>query len=257
MAFRGTDGSMLGWKEDFNLSFMNEVPSQSEAVEYLERNYGPGNRKGRNRRIYVGGHSKGGNLAVYATLMCSPEVRSRILGAYSLDGPGFRDEVQEELDRIQAKSDVAITKLVPRTSVVGMMMQNSSDYQVVQSDAIGIMQHFSYSWQVQDSDFVYLEEIDTGGKYMNRTVHDWLQSVPDEKRKVFINSLFDVLAEHQVDTLQDLKEMSLTDMAKMIASLRNLEEEDRAVVADVLKSLAGAALPKFRRKDSPKSPEEK
>ena len=189
--------------------------------------------------------------------MCSPEVRSRILRAYSLDGPGFRDEVQEELDRIQEKSEVAITKLVPRTSVVGMMMQNSSDYQVVQSDAIGIMQHFSYSWQVQDSDFIYLEEIDTGGKYMNRTVHDWLQSVPDEKRKVFINSLFDVLAEHQVDTLQDLKEMSLTDMAKMIASLRNLEEEDRTVVAEVLKSLAGAALPKFRRKDSPKSSEEK
>lgn len=257
VAFRGTDGSMLGWKEDFNLSFMNEVPSQSEAVEYLERNYGPGNRKGRNRRFYVGGHSKGGNLAVYAALMCSPEVRSRILRAYSLDGPGFRDEVQEELDRIQEKSEVAITKLVPRTSVVGMMMQNSSDYQVVQSDAIGIMQHFSYSWQVQDSDFIYLEEIDTGGKYMNRTVHDWLQSVPDEKRKVFINSLFDVLAEHQVDTLQDLKEMSLTDMAKMIASLRNLEEEDRTVVADVLKSLAGAALPKFRRKDNPKNPEEK
>ena len=74
---------------------------------------------------------------------------------------------------------------------------------------------------------------------------------------MFINSLFDVLAEHQVDTLQDLKEMSLTDMAKMIASLRNLEEEDRAVVADVLKSLAGAALPKFRRKENPKTTGEK
>lgn len=248
VAFRGTDGSMMGWKEDFNLSFMNEVPSQQEAVQYLENHYGNSNRRGRNRRFYVGGHSKGGNLAVYSALRCSPEVQERILGAYSLDGPGFRDEVQVLLDGAEAKSNIPIIKLVPGSSVVGMLMQNNDNYQVVQSDGTGIMQHIAYSWQVEGNDFIYLEEIDGSGKFMNRTVHDWLLTVDDEKRRIFIDTIFDVLEENGVETLQDLKAKSFTELAKMIASLRNLDEEERAVVGGVLKSLAGAAIPKFRRR---------
>lgn len=247
VAFRGTDGSMMGWKEDFNLSFMNEVPSQQEAVQYLESHYGNANRRGRNRRFYTGGHSKGGNLAVYSALRCSLEVQERILGAYSLDGPGFRDEVQGLLDAAEAENRIPIIKLVPGSSVVGMLMQNDDNYQVVQSDGTGIMQHLAYSWQVEEHDFIYLEEIDGGGKFMNRTVHDWLQTVDDEKRKIFIDTIFDVLEENGVETLQNLKAKSFTELAKMVASLRNLDEEERAVVGCVLKSLAGAAIPKFRR----------
>lgn len=248
VAFRGTDGSMMGWKEDFNLSFMNEVPSQQEAVQYLERNYGSANRRGRNRKLYTGGHSKGGNLAVYSALRCSPEVQARLLGAYSLDGPGFRDEVQVLLDEAAAKSGIPIIKLVPGSSVVGMLMQNNDNYQVIQSDGTGIMQHIAYSWQVEEGDFIYLEEIDGSGKFMNRTVHDWLLTVDDEKRRIFINTIFEVLEENGVETLQDLKTKSFTELAKMIASLRSLDEEERAVVGGVLKSLAVSAVPKFRRR---------
>ncbi|MDO4383452.1 MAG: DUF2974 domain-containing protein, partial [Eubacteriales bacterium] len=248
VAFRGTDGSMMGWKEDFNLSFMNEVPSQQEAVQYLERNYGSANRRGRNRKLYTGGHSKGGNLAVYSALRCSPEVQERILGAYSLDGPGFRDEVQVLLDEAASESGIPIIKLVPGSSVVGMLMQNNNNYQVIQSDGTGIMQHIAYSWQVEEGDFIYLEEIDGSGKFMNRTVHDWLLTVDDEKRRIFINTIFEVLEENGVETLQDLKAKSFTELAKMIASLRNLDEEERAVVGGVLKALAVSAVPKFRRR---------
>lgn len=248
VAFRGTDGSMLGWKEDFNLSFMNEVPSQQEAVQYLEKHYGSGNRRGRNCRFYIGGHSKGGNLAVYSALRCSPEIGARVLGVYSLDGPGFRDEVQVLLDEAERERGIPIIKLVPGASVVGMLMQNDNHYQVVQSDGTGIMQHIAYTWQVEEKDFVYLEEIDGSGRFMNRTVQELLLAVDDEKRRIFINTIFDVLEDNGIETLQDLKAKSFTELAKMIASLRNLDEEERTVVGEVLKSLAGAAIPKFRRR---------
>ncbi len=250
VAFRGTDGSMMGWKEDFNLSYMDEVPSQTEAVEYIERNYGSGSFSGRKRNIIVGGHSKGGNLAVYGALMCDPNIHERILGVYSLDGPGFRDEVQEKLDTIEETSHIPMVKLVPQSSVVGMLMQNNDRYSVVRSDAMGIMQHMAFTWQVYllddgEADFVYLDKINAGGRYLNRTVREWLKGLDDEHRQRFINALFDILEENGIETLNDLKELSVTEMAKMAASLRNLDEEDRKIIVDVLMAFAGAALPKI------------
>ncbi len=250
VAFRGTDGSMMGWKEDFNLSYMNEVPSQSAAVEYIQRNYGRGNFAGRKRKLYIGGHSKGGNLAVYGALMSDPEIHSRILGVYSLDGPGFRDEVQAKLDRVRDANQMPIHKLVPQSSIVGMLMQNDDRYRVVKSDAFGIMQHVAFSWQLtrkEDGvvDFIYVEEIDAGGKYMSRTVREFLQNVDDAHRKVFIDALFDIIQENGINDLTNLKALSLSDIAKMVTSLRNLDDAERTVVTDVLRSLAGAAMPKF------------
>ncbi len=250
VAFRGTDGSMMGWKEDFNLSYMDEVPSQTAAVEYIERNYGNSNFTGRKRRIIVGGHSKGGNLAVYGALMCDPAIHDRILGVYSLDGPGFRDEIQEKLDAIEETSHIPMVKLVPQSSVVGMLMQNNDRYSVVQSDAMGIMQHMAYTWKLYlledgEANFIYLDKIDAGGRYLNRTVREWLTGLDDEKRQHFINSLFGVLEENGIETLNDLKALSLPETVRMVTSIRSLDEEDRKVIVEVLKSLAGAALPKI------------
>ena len=250
VAFRGTDGSLMGWKEDFNLSYMNEVPSQGAAVAYIERNYGAANFLGKKRKLYIGGHSKGGNLAVYGGLMCNPSIHPRILGVYSLDGPGFRDEVEEKLKQVRDAKQMPVHKLVPQSSIIGMLMQNDDDYQVVQSDAFGIMQHVAFSWQLSkaedgSTDFVYLEEIDAGGKYMNRTVREWLQNVDDNKRKVFIDALFDIVQQNGINDLSNLKVLNFSEIAKMVSSLRDLDEEERNIITDVLKSFVGAALPKF------------
>jgi len=237
-AFRGTDGALLAWREDFNLSFMNEVPSQGLAVQYINRHFGGRNR----RRLYLGGHSKGGNLAVYAAAHCSPAIRSRIAGVYSHDGPGFRDEVAGEIDTVLQRDQVPVVKEVPQTSIVGMLLESPEEHRVVKSDAAGIMQHMAFSWQIEGNDFVYQDDLSAGGAYFDRTLRDWLMSVSDEKREIFVNTLFDIFEENGIHTLNDLKDLNLRDVGSIVGSLRHLDDESSRVVMTVLKSLVNAAV---------------
>ena len=157
VAFRGTDGNLLGWKEDFNMSFMEEVPSQGMAVDYINRFFGEKDRRGRKRRVIIGGHSKGGNMAIYGGLKCDGGIHSRIIQIFSHDGPGFRSDVLEKLQEIQDRDNIYVRKLVPKASIIGMLMSDTGDYEVVDCQGVGIMQHYAFAWAVEGMDFVYCD----------------------------------------------------------------------------------------------------
>ena len=175
VAFRGTDGSLLGWKEDFNLSFMDAVPSHKEAVRYINQYY-LHTIHGRRRKFYLGGHSKGGNIATYAGLMCSDKVQSRIIEIYSHDGPGFKNSVAEKLDFIQKQKKIRIKKTIPQTSMIGILLESNGETFVVKSNGVLIMQHSAYNWQIKENDFEYLDKLSQQGFFFNRTIREWLQS---------------------------------------------------------------------------------
>ena len=164
VAYRGTDNTLVGWKEDLNMSFMSPIPAQEEAVRYLERAAKelPGRPKFR-----VGGHSKGGNLAVYASQFCSDRTRRYILDVYNNDGPGFRKEFKSLAERIHT--------FVPQSSIVGMLLEYEEPYTVIHSSSIsGILQHNPFTWEVLGPRFVYEEDTDKFSQYIDRTLKDFM-----------------------------------------------------------------------------------
>jgi hypothetical protein len=250
VAFRGTDGTLIGWKEDFNLSFMDEVPSQKLAVKYFEKYYGKGSA-GENKRIYTGGHSKGGNLAIYGLLMSGEDeptdgndIKNRVITAFSHDGPGYRDEVLEELEKRAELFEVNIDRTLPQSSVIGILMESNEDYKVVKSESIGIFQHSAYSWQVdpEERDFVYLDKLSRGGEFHDRTIHTWVAGATDEQRETFVNVVFGVLLDNDINTLHDLKRLSPGQVKALIETFKGMDDEETEIVKSLLRALIGIAI---------------
>jgi len=238
VAFRGTDSSIVGWKEDFTMAFRRPVASQSAAVRYLAdvacRWNGP---------LMAGGHSKGGNLAVYAATSMPDDVASRITAVYSHDGPGFDEAFLEspEYRLISAK----VHKSVPESSVIGMLFeqreQAAAGYEVVTSDGLGIMQHFALNWQVRDGRFVHADGLTGGARYAARTLNDWMARYDDERRRLFIENLFAILEAGGYPTFGELTAHWAQSLPAMLAAARGIAPEDRGVMVEVLKRFAATA----------------
>ena len=181
------------------MAYQLPVPSQTEAVGYLET--AAQNCRG---KIYVGGHSKGGNLAVYASAFASDEVKKRICKIYSHDGPGFLTDVtnRDEYKAIERLID----KTVPQSSLVGMLLDDPSTFKVVKSSRIGVLQHEPFSWQVKDDEFLYLSKLTGVARYNDKTLNAWINSLSNEERRRLVNLIFDFLEKQDVFTTFQLKE---------------------------------------------------
>lgn len=199
VAFRGTDDSVVGWKEDFRLAFRKPLASQEMSSVYLNQ-VGcklPG-------AFMVCGHSKGGNLAAYAATWAETGVQRRITDIYSLDGPGFLPEVFEGDSYEQIRSRVH--RILPYSSLVGMLLQNYEQYEVVKSSGIGILQHDAFTWQIEDGKFVKAVDIEAKQKRMNEALNQWIFTLPEEERQLFVETLFQVIDQTGVTTLTEFSE---------------------------------------------------
>lgn len=244
VAFRGTDSSLTGWKEDFNMAFKSPVPSQQSAVRYLEEvaSRRPG-------EIIVGGHSKGGNLAVYSAMNCSRAVQDRIVKIYSHDGPGFRDDVfhTEEFRRISDR----IHKTIPQSSLIGMLLENQENYYVVESKSFGLLQHDPFSWVAAEDDFRILRQLSVGTQYRNRTLNDWIAALSNEQREVFTDTLYAVLSSGDAATFAQLGAEWQRSIPAMLTAVKNIDPETKAVVLDILKELAVIAVKNISHAHAP------
>ena len=216
VAFRGTDNTIVGWREDFNMAFESPVPAQTAAVSYLRRiaaeTDGP---------LIVGGHSKGGNLAVYASAHAEPLIQRRIRAIYSYDGPGL-DEATMASEGYAAIAR-RIRSFIPQSSVVGLLLAYHPEYTVVKSDALGLLQHDTFTWQVLGTRFVEAPEVDVSSQLVNQTVHTWLSRVTPDQRRRFVDTLFDLLEATGATTMKQL----MTDVpGRAAAVLKALQKVD-------------------------------
>jgi len=234
VTYRGTDFSLVGWKEDFNMSFNAEVPAQGEAVRYLEtmarRLRGP---------LMTGGHSKGGNLAVYAASFCAAAVRRRLRAVYNNDGPGFGPAVPRS-PGYQAVRD-RIVSLVPEASVVGMLFEHEENYTVVKSTKTGILQHNAYSWEVLGPDVVRLQEVNRESRFVDRTLKEWMAALSPAQRQGFTEALYHILSSTSAASIPELTADWLRNAVVMIQSLKNLDEHSRNMLFTTLHTLLRAA----------------
>ena len=237
-AFRGTDDTLAGWKENFNMSFLDEVPAQRDAAAYLTRIMRLGNGL-----LRVGGHSKGGNLAVYAAMHCAPELQSRILCVYNNDGPGFKSSVleQEAYRRIRSR----VVTLVPQSSIVGMLLEHEEDYEVVKSTAIGPVQHDGMTWETAGPSFVHLASTTGGSRYLDRTLKTWVNSMDEPSRRAFTDALFDTLYGTGARTLTELNDRKLKNAVAAIKTYRRLDATQRQMLHRTLHLLWKAGAESF------------
>ena len=251
VAFRGTDTTVTGWKEDFNMSYLSETEGQLNAVRYL-------NEVGAEIKgpIRVGGHSKGGNFAVYAAAFCDREIQDRILTVYTNDGPGFRSEVMEReaYKRILPR----VVSIVPDTSIVGMLLTSNVGHIVVKSKEAGLMQHDALTWMVERNRFKQTKQ-SAMGSFISSSQKEWLSNLDDESREMFVNTLFSFFEATGMTTFGEMVVNRRSSAEKIIAAIKNLPEEKQAgmmaVLGGLLQSIrhvAGRHIRNRRKTDLPK-----
>ena len=211
VAFRGTDSTLTGWKEDFDLSYIAETPGQELAIEYLNRVAAL-----QELPLRVGGHSKGGNFAVYSSSFCEPAVQERILTVFNNDGPGFlQDMIQsEEYHRMLPK----IHSIIPDTSIIGLLLSSLSQPHVIKSTANGIMQHDCFTWCIQGNRFVEanLSEL---GKIVDRTLDTMIEETDNEDLKSLAQTFFTILEATGKETVDEISNEKLRSAKKMLSTV--------------------------------------
>lgn len=230
LSYRGTDDTFIGWKEDFNMGYLETIPSQKEAVAYLETAAAalPG-------PLFLGGHSKGGNLAVYAAAFCRPETQKRIPAVYNNDGPGFNAQVLET-PGYQAVQE-RIHTFVPQSSVVGMLLDHEENYTVVHSKQVGLLQHDIYSWQLMGKELEQLDTVTDGSRFLDKTLQHWVASMDPAQREQFVDALYDVLSATNATTVTGLAK----NMGALGQALKDADTPDKQAIIGALRLLFRSA----------------
>jgi hypothetical protein len=220
VVYRGTDDSIVGWRENFNMSFIYPVPAQKEAVAFLE--YVASKTNG---RIYVTGHSKGGNLAVYAGVKASAQARQRIEKIYSNDGPGFDQAFISGTDYKSMRGK--IVSILPQSSIVGMLLENVNNYTVVKSNSVGLFQHDGLSWAVMGDKFIHLDSLTKNSQKVDQNMKKMLAGMTREERQHFVEALFDAIeSQTGATTLTELN----SDKMKLFKVWNALDDKSKAQI---------------------------
>ena len=232
LTFRGTDDSIIGWKEDFHMTYMDQVPAQKTAVNYLRKAMDalPG-------QFILTGHSKGGNLASYAASQIEPEYQERIQSIYSYDAPGLNHSVITS-QGYQTISD-KIKRYIPQGSIVGMMLETPKQAQIVKSTAIGgLAQHDTFTWQISDQTFVLLDNLNPDSLQVDKTLKNWVDSVSDEELKDFFDLFFGLILDAGISSINDLTK--LENFNKILTVFENanaLTDHEREMLTRLAKLL--------------------
>jgi hypothetical protein len=247
IAFRGTDDTINGWKEDFNMVFLDEIPAQTKAVNYVKAIA----KKYRFARILITGHSKGGNLAFYAAMKQSKAVKKRIVSIYNLDGPDFRENITASADYIDLLPKVI--KIVPEESIIGMILQTNDYYHIVKSEGTLFAQHKMYNWHIdsETSDLVHEMSLSKSSKKIKNSLYAWLYSFNVHDRQIIIDNFFDMLQASECTTLSAFSSNLSGNIKAMYGEYKESDSETKKLIRKTFVELAKYLMSNYftREKD--------
>ena len=237
VCFRGTDQTLVGWKEDFNMSFQDSIPAQREAAAYTLEVAGS-----YPMLLRLGGHSKGGNLATYAAAVADPVTQQRILQIYNLDGPGFTDTMMGDAGYLAMVPK--IRTYIPESSIIGILLEHEEAYSVIKSRQVGILQHEPYSWNIMGGDFVHVQEMSAGSQFADRTIKNWIRDMDKEQRSAFVEAMFQLLSAGGASNVRDL--LHPKTIRSFFSTLATNEQARKMLSGEFLEFLRAAveALPR-------------
>lgn len=233
VSFRGTDDTIIGWKEDFNLS-TGVVPAQKRAIEYLQKI-----SEHTDGMLRVGGHSKGGNLAIYGSVMCK-SAHEKILEIYSNDGPGFSREFQElpETKEMMPK----IIRIIPEYSIIGTLLEHEKEPVIVASSSKGLLQHDAFSWEVQGPALVRRDSLNKTALRFIEILHKWINGMDTEQKRLLIEDLFATLQASGYENLSEVQSGGLKSLAAMVKRVEKFAPESRGMMQELLTAICGGWL---------------
>lgn len=233
VSFRGTDDTIIGWKEDFNLS-TGVVPAQKRAIEYLQKI-----SEHTDGMLRVGGHSKGGNLAIYGSVMCK-SAHEKILEIYSNDGPGFSREFQElpETKEMMPK----IIRIIPEYSIIGTLLEHEKEPVIVASSSKGLLQHDGFSWEVQGPALVRRDSLNKTALRFIEILHKWIDGMDMEQKRLLIEDLFATLQASGYENMSEVQSGGLKSLAAMVKRVEKFAPESRGMMQELLTAICGGWL---------------
>ncbi len=253
VAFRGTDNTLVGWREDFNMAYQTQVPAQAAAAYYLTKA-----AKETDGKIRLVGHSKGGNLAVYAASKATKKVQDQIESIWSYDGPGMNMEMARSkgFQRIQPK----IHSYIPQTSIIGLLMEYYEPYTVVRSTAKGLEQHDPLTWQVYGRRFEEMPGVDRTACVVRDTLHEMLTNSTPEQRAAFVDALFRMADNTNATKMSDILNEKFRSFRKMYGGRKDLDPETRRtftrLIAQAVSLGFGNVVERVRKKTEQDGPSE-
>ena len=218
VAFRGTDATLVGWKEDFNYLYNEVIPSQYEAVKYLNdlENVLP-------KEIYVGGHSKGGLVSAYASAMCKQSVQDKIIAIYNHDSPGLNEKIRNTENYGRIKDKVFLT--IPQGSLFGLINNCVNECRIVKSNGLLFQQHEPFTWNVENNDLVFLEDITENSKRISHAINQWLLETDEKSKELFFTTVYGVAASTQEKTVRALGVNLIKNLPIIIRSCADVDKE--------------------------------
>ena len=227
LVFRGTDDSVIGWKEDFQLTYSREIPAHRSAMTFLEDHLP--NLSG---RITVSGHSKGGNLALYSAVQSSTALREKIAELLLLDSPGLMKSLLEKPSYQELKAKMIVIR--PQDSVVGVMLYWDRPAQLVAAEGIGFAQHNALTWEVDlvANDFAYEDQPTELSQRLEETFQEWIETLPNQELKQVCDLVFDTILDSGIESLDDIGIQALPQIGQMLQEFGNLSDKQKKVLQD-------------------------
>jgi len=242
ISFCGTDDTIVGWKEDFQMSYQL-VPSQIKAKEYLEKVID------KNRKYYIGGHSKGGNLALYACCKVNHELLNNVIHIYSNDGPGLSDEIfrQEEFENIKDR----YTKILPYEDVIGYLFYHPCHTIVIKSNEFSIMQHQATSWQIMRNEFVKVDDISELSKRFADALNHLLTEISFQQREQLVTDFFNALYEAKIYNVSDVMVNPIPVLKRLLVAVHNMNADSKKIAfkfTAIIKEILDHYIADFNKK---------
>ena len=224
--FRGTDESLTGWKEDFMMTYSDLIPAQIDAIEYLRKQ-----AEFFSGSLNISGHSKGGNLSLYASAMQEEDIQHRIQQIYCWDAPGVHRSIlnTEGYQRVVSKAK----RYIPQDSIVGLMLESQVPYHIIESQGSGISQHSALMWNIEEDHFVELTELTRNSQLTDQTFKQWTEVVSDEDLKLFFDTFFELIFEMGVETVNDVYYNFRMYMRQFFEKTYQMDTEKREILLRV------------------------
>lgn len=231
IAFLGTQDELVGWEEDFKMAYMYPIPAQREAINYLKENI-----KVNDYKVFVVGHSKGGNLAMSSSMAQDAYKRFKIKKIYNFDGPGFSDKIidQNKLNKVSKK----IEGYFPNESIVGMIFKQYGNKNIIRSQKRNVYQHDIHSWLIKDKTFIR-GTLSNYSKKINNNFITLIDNYSIDNLEKFVSTIFSILYKSGYNYKSDLKRIDLDNIYNLLNEAKNLEEDEKKLLFNVFKTILG------------------
>lgn len=230
ISFEGTDDLVSGWMEDAKLSYEFPVPSQSEAIKYINKFVHPFSR----RKYILGGHSKGGNLALVAGMYANHLIKPKIKKIYMNDAPGLKSKQLNSKAYQSIKN--RLERIIPNYSIIGLMLRHTNDYHVILANKTGLLAHNIIYWQTCNNEFVETN-LSPFSKKLDKVLTEWLDSYNDDERRELVEDLFDILNRAGITSLLEIKSSTLPSILAILKESKKINPESKKRIRKFIRTL--------------------